>query len=113
MEGKLVDVQDAFIYKGYLVVFSRQSLLRVYKIDKSKRLTLVQSFKGPENVFYADMEFDKTTEMLYMLAMNIPQISVYHFEPSEFPTKDKTFLILRELDTIDLSTITNKHHSES
>jgi hypothetical protein len=104
-------VQEAFIYKGYLVVFSRQSLLRVYKIDKNKRVTLVQSFKAPENVFFADMEFDKTTEMLYILSMNIPQISVYHFEPSEFPTKDKTFTIFRESDTIDLSSITNKHHS--
>lgn len=88
-------MQEAFIYKGYLVVFSRQSLLRVYKIDKSKRVTLVQSIKAPENVFFADMEFDKTTEMLYILAMNMPQIFVYQFEPSDFPTKDKTFTIFR------------------
>lgn len=111
LEGHLVDVQDAFVYKGYLVIFSRQSRLRVYKIDKSKRLALVQSFQPAQDVLYADMEFDKATETLYLLALNAPEITVYHFEPSEFPSADKTFRIFREADVLDLSAVTNRHHA--
>lgn len=61
LDGKLVDIQEAFVYKGFLVIFSRQSRLLVYKIDKSKRLTLVQTFSPTKDVFYADMEFDRST----------------------------------------------------
>jgi hypothetical protein len=114
LEGQLVDVQEAFVYKGYLVLFSRQSLLTVYKIDKgSKKLTRVQTFKPEKDVFYADMEFDRGSEMLYVLALNSPEILIYHFEPSEFPSADKSFKIFAEYDGMNIEAITNKHHSES
>jgi hypothetical protein len=49
--------------------------------------------------------------MLYVLAMNSPEVAVYHFEPRDFPEADKTFRIFREYDTIDLGAVTNRHHS--
>lgn len=56
LEGHLVDIQQAFVYKGYLVLLSRQSRLRIYKIDgKSKKLTLAQIFLPAQDIFYADM----------------------------------------------------------
>lgn len=57
------------------------------------------------------MEFDRASEMLYVLAMNSPEVGVYHFEPREFPEADKTFRIFREYDSIDMSSVTNRHHS--
>lgn len=60
LEGELVDVRKAFVYKGYLILFSRQSLLVIYKIDKNtKMLTMVQSIQPKENTYYADIELDK------------------------------------------------------
>jgi hypothetical protein len=56
LEGHLVDIQQALVYKSYLVLLSRQSRLRVYKIDsKSKKLTLAQTFSPVQDIFYADM----------------------------------------------------------
>ena len=76
----MVDVQEAFIYKGYLVLFSSQSLLFIYKIDRAtKKLALVQRFKPKQSTVYADMEFDRKSEMLYVLSMTSPEIVVYHF----------------------------------
>lgn len=75
-----MDVQEAFVHKGYLVLFSSQSLLFVYKIDKAtKKLVLVQRFKPKQDTVYADIEFDSASEMLYVLSMTSPEISVYHF----------------------------------
>lgn len=61
------------------------------------------------DTYFSDMEFDATTQMIYLLAMNKPLIKVYHFEPSDFPNADKTLTIFVEYDTLEFPDITVKH----
>lgn len=103
-------MQKAFVYKGYLVLLSARSRLLIYRIDKStKKLILVQHFVNKEELYFSDMEFEASTQMLYLLAMNRATIKVYHFEPSDFPNPDKSLTIFVEYDSIDFSSVTSKH----
>lgn len=110
LDGNLKDVQKAFIYKGNLILFSARSGIFIYKIDKNtKKLTLVQKFTNPTDLYFSDMEFEPTTQMLYLLAMNKALIKVYHYEPSDFPNPDKTLTIFVEYDNIEFPSVTSNH----
>ena len=50
--------------------------------------------------------------MLYLLAATQPIIKIYHFKPSEFPNPDKSLTILQPYDTLDFSSVTNKHSED-
>ena len=41
----MVDVQKTTVHKGYLIVLSRQSGVKIYKIQNDKKLVLVQILK--------------------------------------------------------------------
>jgi hypothetical protein len=102
LEGNPLDVQKAFVYRNHLVLLSARSGLLIYKIDKNtKKFTLVQRFTFGPDIYFSDIEFEATTQMLYLLAMNKPLIKVYHFEPSDFPNPDKSLTIFAEYDTIE------------
>ena len=45
LEGESADIQKAAIHKGYLIVLSRQSGVKVYSIRKGNKLVLVQIIK--------------------------------------------------------------------
>lgn len=110
MEGALVDIQKAIVYKNYLFVLSRQAGPVIYRIDKTTRkLSLAQSLIAGRDLFWADMEFERSSEMLYLLAMNAATIRVFHFEPAQFPDSDKSFHVFSAYDSLNIEEVTNKH----
>jgi len=94
-------VQKAIVYKNNLLLLSSQAGLVIYKIDKATRtLALAQRFTYDSDLVFADMEFEATTQMLYLQALNKPLIKIYHYEPSQFPNLDKSLTIFVEYDSI-------------